>query len=536
MYLVEFSHLINAMNIVNHLNHKPAILSLYRTLLRGLQRIPQLELPHGSEVYLPELQQELEVAKLYPVKYLNLLREEISYNLRQEFHKELDQDFEDRYLKGIELADILEEHTSQGSINLVQYMIQFRSDEFKRFQSIAQSYVQGGVKDFDGKIPLEKKFAFPIKHYRDLTNDDRETRLKQELNNSVENKHKIVRRYLKYLQMHGKLALPHRLPYTTVESSEDIDISSKVFKSTSVKAMRQAYNSLLIDSIIVPEIEHQINEEKISDLQKQINEKGPYQVKIRQTFSGAVGIPFVKVPFPRLTRMRTVAMDVKKLVQASNLLSFWQADPDDNSMREKKTRDGGYDISWHKQYGTSGLIYPYSYYKDLHMQEALWEFQMYLLQHKEKPQDSLIKIQETFVDSWMADLDQVTKELKDEVKSFQNAYNTKYYKSLAKEREKFQEIMNSKYDLRVNRLNKLVEQVNEHSLCAHSELVNPSVEVSSNDKELIRNDNTIKKLRMGMSLNERKGLGKRLANVMQECQISPFKIGMKYEKKFRKCK
>lgn len=553
--------------------HKKAVLSLYRNLLRLSKVVNNAKVPQSILSTNLVLVQELEVAKINPSQYTEYLCSDIIHCIRQQFKrgkqkksKDLQtKEFATLYSEGVRFLSILEDlshncnendsndNTYDDSFcNLLSFFTEFRQRDFNQRQRKAQTYFQNGIQEFDGKLPEEdlKISPWPLKPIQTLQNHEREKRLKQELETSAENKHKILRRYLKHLQMKNALAVPQLLPYTNLNlPAQNIKLSSKIFKSTSFKAINLGYNLKLVESILIPELEFNVNfHHFLKPLEEVINQKGPFQVKIRQTNAGAVGIPFVKLPTPQLAKMREIAMDIKKLAKDFTLYSLWESSKDDIASKERKNQDGSFSIGWFIQYGPNAKMFSKDVHERLYQEEALWEFFLDkelikteadtrnekegLLDPSQFKHD-LQLIQKSYKNSWMEVLNTTSEVLHSNWQGYYKKYDSAYLKGLHNEQQKYQKLMNSKFQLKVDRYGKLLTILNKHNVSTHSDLISSKTTKSRIDHQLFLNDIYIKKTRMGISESERRGLHCKLADYMDKANIPSYKIGMNYKKRFK---
>ncbi|EGV61567.1 hypothetical protein CANTEDRAFT_135512 [Yamadazyma tenuis ATCC 10573] len=345
--------------------------------------------------------------------------------------------------------------------------------------------------------------------------------------------------------MSQRLAIPHLLPYTAIEPlSDQIKLSSKIFKSTSMKAITEAYNTTLIEAILVPEIEHQVNyHHKVKPLEEIVNEKGPFRVRIRYTNAGTISIPFLKTQTPRLQPMKEVGIAVKNSVRDAEIRKNWESTTSPSS-NDKKTTDGAFEIGWYRVYGPKATMFSKEHHAELHSQEALWEF---LLDQEllkgvdengesvtvEEVRSDVSQIKKSYTDSWLQTLNEVSGYFASRCDQHYQKYGGRYINALFDEKIKWQNRMDETFEKKIRSYEQLINSLEVDRVTMHSDLVSPKSNGSSSDKQLVTNDKRVKKRRVGMGLHERRGLGKRLGDYMEENGVPCYKIGMKFDKKFR---
>lgn len=539
--------------LLSRVDHKPSVLALYRSLLRRCKAVETVTLPNdGSKVSEGHISQELDLARTNPSLYTQYLASDIKHSIRQRFRAKISNTlvFYRSYSRGVQLVSLLDDisNNSDNFVSLLEFVLHFKQREFDLVQKKAHGYYLKGVEEFNGILPKPdaEKFPWPLKPFKSLQNHEREKRLKHEISESKENKHKVIRRYMKHLQMNHKLAVPQLLPYTNLNlPAPNIKLSSKIYDSTSVKSITLGYNLNMVAAILEPELEFNVNYHGfLKPLEQIVNEKGPYQVKIRTTNAGATSIPYIKLPMPQLDKMKEIAMDIKKLAKDFTLHRLWESSHDDPGSKEKRNADGSYSIGWFKQYGPNARIFSKDVLASLYQDEAKWEFELELASLKTQGEDGkmvnpedikqdLMDIKNSYIDSWMEALDITSAQLLANWQSYGQKYNQHHLDKLLVEQKQYQQKMNQHFQSQINRYNNIKTLLEEAKASMHSDLVSPKVLESLISNQLLLDDRYVKKTRTGISLSERRGLNKKLGDYMDQANMASYKLGMKYETRFK---
>lgn len=509
------------MRFISHVNHEPAIRSLFRELIRQKRKIPRLNVTKVLSVETRDrkLQNEYKLLNYNASQYLQLISDEMMYILKQDACLKLDNEtiFLLWYHKAIEMIKSIEQNDIEAIIkSLLEYRTRDQADSKKKYYH----YKSKGIEEFDGKLPedVSSKFAFPIKTYNQLTNSERLKRFKDEILESKLRKFRTTRKYLKHLQLNQRLCIPQRLPYTKSKLPET-DITQKIPDSTSSKAMNEGYNFKMIESIITPEMEHKINyHHYLKKIQDHID-KGPFQPKIRFSSAG-MKVGYIQLPTYNLSTMKEIAIDSKKSAKLYGIIDLWESQDERN---EKSNKDGSFDIAWSKM---GDKIFSKKYHEKLHDSEALWE---YLLDQQLGKSQNL----QVYINDWRSSLNMASNHLNQQLQDLTSKYRQGYLRDLKDEQKQLIEVFNDKYETKLEKYRQLVELLNLHKVSIHSDLVSIDINHHSTvEHHLNRDDHTLKHSRTGLPLVDRINQPKRLSDYMDDVKLQNYKIGMRYDKKF----
>lgn len=544
-----------SLTVTQHPNHVGVIRSLYRSLLRTGVALKRRNLPLiDNKQYDQDVCDDIEAAKIDSTRYRKYLHHEIMYYIHHDFRNEVrtEKELYERIQLGSNVHRTLYEFAFNNDdsmfIEVLRHINDYRLREQRSCNRISQRFHEADKVLFDGKIPksAQNKFAFPVRKFQQLTNTEREKRIHQELKQSNNNKNELVRRYLKHLQMKNVIPIPSLLPYNHNPLPDTkIKLSSKIHNSTAMKTLRLSYNKKYIDSILLPELEFDINyNQNLDKILKRINEKGPFPVKIRQTQAGPITIPYLKLPHSDLKSMRQMALDIKKLTQLYNLILIWEENGNNASLLLTKNSDNTYPIGWFREYGRNARMISRTYYEQLTDMESYWEYlidkamiqgkdnQGECFTHNHVKQD-LQRIRHSYQASWKEPITISSDYLNNRYQKYYKKYNKAYMKTLIERQKAQQARLNLRYNDMINRYNNLIKALETHNISKHSDIVHSLPGTSfSHNKYLIKDDDSIKKFRQGMPLTKASTKRKTLSDYMEEHGFTSFKVGMRYKGKF----
>ncbi|CAH6723435.1 hypothetical protein CLIB1444_15S01222 [[Candida] jaroonii] len=510
------------MRFITHVNHQPAIKSLFRELIRQQRRIPLLDVSKLGivESGTRQFQNEFKLMSCNPQQYLRLISDEMKYIMKQDACTSLENEtiFLVWFNKALELIKAIEDKDLEGIIEtLLFYRERDAIDSNKKYQH----YKSKGIEEFTGKISktVTSKLPFPIKTYQNSNNSERLKRFKNDILESKTHKFRTTRKYLKHLQLHQQICIPQRLPFTKSKLPET-NITEKIIQSTSSKAMNEGYNFKIIESIIGPEMEHKINYHHYMDKIQKHLDKGPYQPKIRFSSAG-MKVGFIQLPTYDLSTMREIAIDSKKSAKLYGIIDIWESR--ESERNEKKNKDGSFDIAWSKM---GDKMYSKEHHEKVHDSEAMWEYLLdkQLGKHREL---------QTYIDDWRQPLEMASDQLKKELHELTSKYRQNYLKTLKDEQKQLTEVFNDKYQVKVDKYDQLVHLLALNKVTIHSDLVNNDTNKGSTvEHQLVRDDHTLKHSRKGIPFVDRINQPKRLSDYLNDVKLEHYKIGMRYDKKF----
>lgn len=557
--------------IANNVGHRQGVLSLYRSLLRNINKIQngsfQYPLKQDVSQSFP-LGQEIKKYNTNLELYLKYIQSELRRSVQLEFRskKKLEQQdinkIRDKLAEGIELDSVLEALISNRGDNmepffdLLSIVVLFRNtkiieqkwraeylldpetidSERKKEMSPLQAKRYDTLKQREKSIKQNSKSISKLQHERDKLKRVREEKKQSHLNSL-----RVLQRYFKKLQGYHLIPNPSLLPYTP-EETDVVDVEHTPMVKE--KTLMGAYDWEYIEAIIKPGLAYDINFHHYYENYKHIVEKkGPYKVHIRTTEAGPLPMPYLELPFPRLAEMKMIALDIKRLLKLFRLKMVWDATQHTMSqITEPKFKDGSFNVKGSKGFrtapradGDEERVFPRSHYEKLCKWEADWEYSMEL----ERGGDLSGSSRAFFVGQWMESLDISSQYLDRELASY-----FAYYKDLVKDpnsqiyqdQQKYQKIMDQHYDDLLKTYKALLKDLVKSKLFKHGEIVNGNV--IGNDKTfkdlVLEEDSRSRHCKVGgIPELERIGMKMQLGDFLQKYGLKNFQWGYKFDKKFK---
>lgn len=488
---------------------KEGLVNLYRSLVRLTSKLDGSILRVPKESKQPLVDEKLKY-KLDRRLYLSQLKFEIRYHARQEFNVEYSkvESLLAAYDRGVEFVNLLKH---KNLSKFIEKLIEYRTLIFERQQR------DFGIENDVPKQIVTKERAKPLSLAAKIR------LMRENIQKSNEYSHHLLRRYIKQKQVLGHLPSPQRLPYTP-ETNFKVDYNPKlgIPESTKTKAMKLAYSTKYIDAIIKPSIAYDINKfHYLAKLDKTVNIKGPTKVRIGITNAGPIPVPYIKLPYVRKRQMQAIAVDIKKMMTIYRIQAGWL----ENTIGTVKSfKDGSFGIQRSQGFGPEEIMYPKSYYENLALGEAIWE---YLMESESNP-EKLIEI----VDSWTRFIDVTSHVLSKKI----NFYRRKYGKLmngkiLKRQVSRLQKKQNLHFDKLLRIYASILKDLKDNQVHKHSEFINrqknrtrySSHEMYGNVDENIN----------GISEIERYGLGMNLGDYLKKHGYESFQFGNRFYDRFK---
>ncbi|CAH2350393.1 hypothetical protein CLIB1423_01S09076 [[Candida] railenensis] len=557
--------------IVHNVGHRQGVLSLYRSLLRNINKIQNGSFQYPLSQSMPNsfpMSQEIKKYNLNSELYLKYMQSELRRSIQLEFRskkKSEQQDINkirDKIESGIELDSVLEALNTNKVDNirpfydLLSIVISFRNikineqhwraeylqdpeaidSERKKEMSPLQAKRFDTIKQREKSIKQNSKSISKLHHERDKLKRVREERKQSHLNSL-----RVLQRYFKKLQGYHLIPNPSLLPYTPEEIDiVDVEHSPMVKEKT----LMEAYDWEYIEAIIKPGLAYDINFHHYYENYKHIVEKkGPYKVHIRTTEAGPLPMPYLELPFPRLAEMKQIALDIKRSLKLFRLKMVWEVTQQTMSqITEPKFKDGSFNVKGSKGFrtgprtdGDEERVFPKSHYEKWCKWEADWEYSMEL----ERGGDRSGSSRAFFVSQWMESLDISSQYLDREL-----AFYFTHYKDLVKDpnsqiyqdQKKYQEIMDQHYDNLLKTYRAMSKELVKSKLFKHGELVNGnSIGNDKTFKDLVSvEDSRSRHSKVGgIPELERIGMKMQLGDYLSKYGLKNFQWGYKFDKKFK---
>lgn len=502
-----------------------------------------LALPHltNSELKL-DLKREYVKASLDPERYLKYLQYEVEHNVRDSFRRPVKSltKLRERVLKGVTLLESINElqlhPKSSDSWNSFLLVVLSMRQERLQGQRWRQEYLDNKQEIELIRSPVKRLSQKKAKNERAkmerYSNIQQHKIVRKETERSVLEASMLTGRYLKQLQLQGLIPLPSKLDYTKENYLGNLlpfEMRSKstenMPKSIAYKTIKEAYDLDYVDAIIKPALEYDINYHfYLKHLRLIVNEKGPYEVKIKELASAPVSFPYIKLPFVNTVESKRISLDVSRLIRFLRVLKVWKSAPNDEKVPENKYSDGSYGVKGCKGFYHTERMFPSGYYEQLAQWEGEWESLI------ENTITGVTQKQvQNYVEEWMEFISDTTASLEKEWKEMKNKHGNDDL--LRKEQTKQQEQMLIHYDEMINKYNCIVDQIEQQQIWKHSELVNGNNLVN---RPLVtylqRDDNVPQGKRKGLPENGRLYLGKSLADVLADNDYHYFKMGQKFKR------
>lgn len=481
--------------------HRVSVLQLYRELLRKTNKLHQNQLPSSINQY------------------------ELQFSIKESFHKRYGSthDITIQLLKGIRLNEILE----LNQWNDLEELIKEERRLFFEYQKRRASYLKNKVNIHEKQINnLRGKAKSQILSLKkgklkyqkpDLSTANGKSQfLKDGLKESKFHGSLILQRFIHELQLLNKLPESKLLPYTPERiftTGDNLD-SRHIVGGVTNHALSH-YDQDILQSIIIPGLEYEINKNYLDELRTILQEKGPYEAVIKETNSGIVPLPYIMQPTKHKIGREELAVLVKRQTFCLRMMKIWEADKE--LPEENMQRDGSYIIKRSKGWGDQELVYPRQYYQKYCDGEELFEVLLQIEINKNKKVKTPIDFDKYY---WGESLDISSQYLRQE-------YNKTIKESqidLLPLQQELQKKYNAEYDKKVEKYNTLSMNLIKHNVFKHSEIVSP---VNCNTIYNGLEKRSIDKF----PVKDKVGKGKSLSDLITEVGLKSYEFGNKFTKR-----
>lgn len=544
------------------MSHNALIKALYRTLFRQINKTKHLTPIVDTTANQNDIiQNELLKASQNTTLYRRFLWTEIMYYITEEIrHKNPNQTSVGLYMKLSKadslvqtllelLHDPLNHRPWHNTINiLVEHRRQqFEKSQWKHTYQENKQTIDANRNRNKPSLVLrrlatrKRNLENPRVDFSSLPANEKYKKYRQELAKSAENSDWVFKLYLKTLQTRGVIPNPYKLPYVSdnlTKQSLYLPNPEKLMPgSARDSVINEAYDANYIEAVVKPEIEHVINKNHFLDAYDyQVNEKGPWKVKIRTTAAGIMKARFLSLPYIRKARLKELALDIKRLTRLFKIQSVWDIDPK-NKMHERPV-DNGFAVRGSKGYSDEEVMNSRNYYQQLAEAEADWEFLMMKMElakenlELEQDQHKLKEIHKSLRREWTVALDEVSDYYKNELGRLFHKYSNR--SKIMEERARAQTEMDAEYQRRAEAYSNLVDLLKRDGVYLHSDLVNFNHPVTRGyDYELEKQMKRRVKNRPGLPSEERLGLGKRLGDYLAEHGLKSYKWGFEFKRRLK---
>ncbi|KAI5963011.1 uncharacterized protein KGF55_002803 [Candida pseudojiufengensis] len=431
-------------------------------------------------------------------------------------------------LNGIRLNNILEEALRTKKWSALQEFIDQEQNENWLLQQRRSSFLKHSKelqeKNINNLRGKEKTLAMSRRRKKKISVSPPKDRhevsdyVKKGFEKAQMDGQSLILRYLNQLQYDGKIPNPHLLPYTeeTFTAAGDNYNQKHIINGASQKIINEAFDQEYIESILIPNLEFELNNLEIERLLKILNEKGPYQATAKQTSAGVVTMPFIETPTHDFIHRPKLAKLIKQQVLWYRIRKIWESSS--NLKEENRQKNGGYPVKGSRGFGVDEIIKPRSFYQELAEGEELFELFTEIERRKIKNLNDDTEIDFKKFD-WCSDLDFVSEYIDKKLEGYLNEGKSM---NLLQLQTKLQNKFNKKYDSKVERFKKLLKQLKEDRVFKHSEIVSLPVTTP-----LRSNLPKIDKF----PIEDRIGRGKKVSDYLKSNKFKHFEFGNQLTKR-----
>lgn len=524
--------------------HGALIRSLYRTFLRKITKTKLLTPTVDSDISEGPLRTELSKATRNPSLYGRLLWSEIKYYVNEEvrLHSFVSRiGLYMKLLKAEQLVGHMQEliespHKTDLWHSIIALLVEHRAKQLEKSQWL-EKYLRN--RDTIDTIRNRQRPGYIIRReasrrrkasvkprFTSTKPNERYKEYKKQLKRSDRNGILNLVQYIKILQSRGHLPNPYKLPYVSDRfTRQSLYNPASFLPGSGRKALLyDAYDMDYVKAVLGSELEHLINKNHFLDnYDHQFNEKGPWKVKVKTTNAGTMIARYIRLPFFQ-KEMKDLALDIKKLTRLSKLRKVWIA-KSAADVRERKV-DQGYAVKGSKGYSDFEVMCTRDYYEKLADAEADWE-QLMLYIESPSPSKFWDADSQQLHKSWSEALDITSDYFDDELVKLERKYADK--KHLFRKRAVLQDLMTDHFVKRSQDYKKLTEALQKDGVFMHSELVNFNNPVTSGyDQALGQGKNDT-----GLPLHERLGMGKKLADYLEQYKFKKYRMGYDFARRLK---
>ncbi|RCK57564.1 hypothetical protein Cantr_06924 [Candida viswanathii] len=295
------------------------------------------------------------------------------------------------------------------------------------------------------------------------------------------------------------------LPYTREmihTLGDNLDLAH-IDGSSSSKALSQ-YDKDIVESILIPGLEYDLNKYYLDHKQKWLTQRGPYQAVVKETMAGVTPLPYVMQTTKHKLGRRELADLIKEQVLWVRIRNIWKAK--EPIQEENVQKDGGYPVAKSGGWGPDEIIYPRKYYEQFCDGEELFEGFVEIANNMLEGNTDPIDFEQFY---WGESLDIATEYINGEYRRVCSELPVDYMALLKQLQEKY----NAWFEEDMEKYQKLVKDLEKYKQWQHH-LRGPS------------------QARYGqVPSGDRIGKGKSLGDFMKEAGFKTYEFGNKYTKR-----
>ncbi|CAK9440184.1 uncharacterized protein LODBEIA_P42840 [Lodderomyces beijingensis] len=490
--------------------HKRAICDLYRVILRKAVRLRKCGDERGKTLYW-----ELKIGAY----------EAFTKNYHTTFG------IAQGVQRGIHLVEHLDAALDTGNWAPLTRWVQDYHDSLWQWQKRRVQFLHNKKEINDRSINLKRGKAYSLAHLKrqkigqPLTESPKLSTLdllKSKRHQASKNGQMLLLRYINRLIVDGKIPNPQLLPYTSdnLRASGDSYHSSHVVAASNQDSVNEAFDQDMVEALLVPDMEFEINDMYMNQLQRVVNEHGPYQAVAKVTQAGVRGVPYLMSPFKYAIGRKEVSQRIKEQVLCSRILNIWNST--EPVAEENMDKSGMYGVKGSKGFGDDELIRPRSFYQRYGEDEEMYEW---FLERATKQREATTATAAEEEDmgsaiDWTSELAAVTQMIGDKLA---DACGRPLSFDLQLEQERLQKSCDEMYCARAERYHALISDLKKYKVLKHSEIVSPP-------NSAVPVEAKLKMPQRYYSAEDRAGRGMKLGDFMKSHKLRSFQFGNVIEK------